>query len=139
MSLGQTLEERAQRRLLELEREDRTKENDVRINLNVTTAPQEDEDAEAGQSDVDLHDQQSAARARHELPLINPQNLWYSGCFYVDKRVLSFTFQIIFLLISMGLCIVQLLKDRDCQHQREYMSLLTFLIGVIVPNPSPRR
>ena len=65
------------------------------------------------------------------------ETLW--KCFFcgsVDKRVVEFTSQFIICIIIMGFCISQLSKGGlGCEEGSLYQSLLTMVIGLVLPNP----
>ena len=61
-------------------------------------------------------------------------NTWKSCCLVMDRRAIQFFSQLIIISSIMIFCIVQLVHDGQNSHQ-PYMSLLTFLIGVLIPSP----
>ena len=63
------------------------------------------------------------------------ENKWESCCLTIDKRFLLFGTQFFVMLLIIIFCIVQLIKNNDCEAQRAYSSLLTFIIGVMIPTP----
>ena len=62
-------------------------------------------------------------------------NTWDSCCLTMDKRAVVFFFQMFIISGVMVFNIIQLIRLQECAHQVPYMSLLTFLIGVLIPNP----
>jgi Sec-independent protein secretion pathway component TatC len=66
---------------------------------------------------------------------IELDNTWKSCCLTTDKRFLLFGTQFFVMLLIIIFCIVQLVKNNDCDSQRAYSSLLTFIIGVMIPTP----
>ena len=62
-------------------------------------------------------------------------NQWKSCCFTMDKRPCLYFTQIFIICAIMSFNIYQLIKLPDPNSQVIYMSLLTFLLGVIIPSP----
>ena len=60
---------------------------------------------------------------------------WNSCCLRVDKRALSFFTQAIFSGTIIAFCIGMLIKNTDCATFSRYSPLLTFVIGIWIPNP----
>jgi hypothetical protein len=75
---------------------------------------------------------------QHEIKKEDDQfeNTWRSCCLVMDRRAIQFFSQLITISSIMLFCIVQLIHDdKNENHRTEYMSLLTFLIGVLIPSP----
>ena len=62
-------------------------------------------------------------------------NTYKSCCLTIDKRALNFFTQAIFSGAVVGFCITMLSTNTDCDTYSRYASLLTFIVGVWVPNP----
>ena len=62
-------------------------------------------------------------------------NTYKSCCLTIDKRALNFFTQAIFSGAIIGFCIVMLSTNTDCATFSRYSPLLTFIIGIWVPNP----
>ena len=77
----------------------------------------------------------------HELKVQDEKydNNWKSCCITMDKRALQYFSQIIIIGGIMIFNIAQLIRLEDCNSQVPYMSLLTFLIGILIPNPKITR
>ncbi len=65
------------------------------------------------------------------------ENTWKSCCLVMDRRAIQFFSQLI-ISSSIMLCfIVQLIHDdQNTSHRTAYMSLLTILIGILIPSPN---
>ena len=61
--------------------------------------------------------------------------VWRSCCLHIDKSMCMYTTQITLILLVMAFCIAQLLRKPDCVSQTMYLSLLTLLIGLVIPSP----
>ena len=75
---------------------------------------------------------------QHEIKKEDDQfeNTWRSCCLVMDRRAIQFFSQLTTISSIMLFCIVQLIHDeKNENHSTEYMSLLTFLIGVLIPSP----
>ena len=62
-------------------------------------------------------------------------NTYKSCCLTIDKRALNFSTQAIFSGAIIGFCITMLSTNTDCPTFSRYSPLLTFIIGVYLPNP----
>lgn len=62
-------------------------------------------------------------------------NTWKSCCLILDKTFVQFFTQMCILSLIIVFCIVQLVHNKDCESQRGYMGLLTFLLGILCPQP----
>ena len=60
---------------------------------------------------------------------------WKSCCITMDRRAVQYFTQIFIICGIMIFNIYQLLNIIECPSQVQYMSLLTFLIGILIPNP----
>ena len=64
------------------------------------------------------------------------ENTWKSCCLVMDRRAIEFFIQLIITSSIMLFCVVQLMHDdQNTSHRTEHMSLLTFLIGILIPSP----
>ncbi len=66
----------------------------------------------------------------------NHDNTYKSFCFTVDKRALNYFTQAIFSGSIIAFCIAMLSANTDCATFSRYSPLLTFVIGIWVPNPN---
>ena len=62
-------------------------------------------------------------------------NTYKSCCLTIDKRALNFFTQAIFSGAIIEFCITMLSTNTDCPTFSRYSPLLTFIIGVYLPNP----
>ena len=63
------------------------------------------------------------------------ENYWKSCCLILDKRFCQFFSQMGVMLLIIIFCIVQLTRLDDCNNQRAYVGLLTFIVGILMPQP----
>jgi len=63
---------------------------------------------------------------------------WISCCFEVDKRVLTFFSQLAVATLVLVFCMYQLITLTNCEAQSLYSGILTFIIGIYIPNPTIR-
>ncbi len=64
---------------------------------------------------------------------------WKSCCFEIDARVFQFIAILIISVMVISFCMFQLIYHaKTCPEQQMYMSTLTLVIGVFVPNPRIR-
>ncbi len=66
---------------------------------------------------------------------VGEPRVWRSCCLRVDKSMCIYLTQIGLIVGVMCFCIVQLLLKPDCVSQTMYLSLLTLLIGLVIPSP----
>jgi len=69
---------------------------------------------------------------------INGRKRWKSCCFYVDREVVVFFTKYFILISMMAFFSVELHISTTCEDKQLFMSLLTLMIGVAVPNPKLR-
>ena len=62
-------------------------------------------------------------------------NTYKSCCLTIDKRALNFFTQAIFSGAIIGFCITMLSTNTEFPTFNRYSPLLTFIIGVYLPNP----
>ena len=63
-------------------------------------------------------------------------NTYKSCCLTIDKRALTYFTQAIFSGSIIDFCIGMLSTNTDCATFSRYSPLLTFVIGIRLPNPS---
>ena len=68
----------------------------------------------------------------------NHDNTYKSCCLTIDKRALNYFTQAFFSGSIIIFCIAMLSMNTDCDTFSRYSPLLTFVIGVWVPNPTMR-
>jgi len=61
--------------------------------------------------------------------------IWDSCCMRLDSRAVQFFAQFLVIIITISFCFYQLVKLDDCEAQQAYLSLLTLILGVILPQP----
>ena len=73
----------------------------------------------------------------HEIKIQDEkyEDTWDSCCLRTDKRVVQYFSQIFIISGIMMFNIYQLVTLKECSEQGPYMSLLTFLIGILIPSP----
>lgn len=65
--------------------------------------------------------------------------MWTSCCFRLDKRAISYFGQ---MLVGIGLCVFcvcMLVVNQDCATFSRYSPLLSFIVGVLLPQPQLNR
>ena len=67
---------------------------------------------------------------------IEAENSWKSCCLVLDKRFVQFFAQMLVIMLIIIFCVVQLSRLDDCNNQRAYVGLLTFIIGIMLPQPT---
>lgn len=79
---------------------------------------------------------------RHKIEIeddeikFNHDNTYKSCCFRCDKRALNYFTQAVFSGAIISFCIAMLATNQDCATFSRYSPLLTFIIGIWVPNPN---
>jgi hypothetical protein len=75
----------------------------------------------------------------HQMPEHNNEEkeakIWKSCCFSINKEVVVFITQNLIGVLIIVFCIVKLNDDLDCSEQQTFISLLTFIAGILLPNP----
>ena len=67
---------------------------------------------------------------------LNVENTWTSCCLKTDKRAIIYFSQLSISCSAIALCMFQLIKyPDDCNNNNLYIGLLTFLLGVYLPQP----
>ena len=69
----------------------------------------------------------------------NHDNMYHSCCLSVDRRGLTFFTQLFFSASVLIFCIIQLSLNPDCPTYAKYSSIMMFLVGVYIPQPSMER
>ena len=85
--------------------------------------------------DVDLHEKKTILD--HDIKTQDDitENTWTRCCLKMDKRAVQYFSQLGVIGGIIVFDIVQLLTLTACESQVPYMSLLTFLVGILIPNP----
>ena len=61
---------------------------------------------------------------------------WHSCCIVMDRKAAIYFTQLFISLIIIAFCLIMLfLHPDDCNKEATYIGLLTFTIGVHLPNP----
>ena len=71
----------------------------------------------------------------HQTP-IDQQNTWNSCCLTLDRRATVFFSTLTISLIIIAFCITKLVMARSCEEANTWISLLTFILGIWVIQPS---
>jgi hypothetical protein len=61
--------------------------------------------------------------------------LWRSCCVEIDPRAVIFFTSVAFAAFVLGLCSYLLLTRSDCGSQQFAASVITFIVGVMLPSP----
>jgi hypothetical protein len=64
-----------------------------------------------------------------------PKYVWRSCCMECDSRAVVFFSQFCVSVGVISFCIYQMAIHDDCESQKGYGSLLTFLVGLLLPSP----
>jgi hypothetical protein len=68
-----------------------------------------------------------------------PNTNWKSCCFEIDARVFQFIAVLIVTILVLLFCMFQLIRNaKTCPEQQMYVSILTLVLGVFLPNPRIR-
>lgn len=75
----------------------------------------------------------------HQMPEHNNEEkeakIWKSCCFSINKEILVFITQNLIGILIILFCIFKLNDDLDCSEQQTFISLLTFICGILLPSP----
>ena len=71
----------------------------------------------------------------HDDSRIQNEHRWVSCCFEVDKRVVLFFAQLSLAIYVVSFCMYQLTHLENCEAQSLYSGIMTFVIGIYLPNP----
>ena len=76
------------------------------------------------------------AVATTENDTIQPEpRIWRSCCIESDREAVVYltTFSLIF--TTLGFCFHQLIVLHECNSQQAYLSILTLILGIVIPSP----
>ena len=76
--------------------------------------------------------QERRNKQQHEL-----NDKWVSCCLTADRRMVQYITQVVLLASTMGFCIAKLTVLDSCESH-PYLGLLTLILGVFIPSPSPK-
>ena len=71
-----------------------------------------------------------------EKEIIENENTYQSCCLRVDKRALSFFSSLAVSLIVLLFSIYQLINKNKCEDIQIYISLITMVVGIFLPQPN---
>ena len=78
--------------------------------------------------------------AKVEQNIIEKENEYKSCCLKTDKRALLFFSQLSISLITLLVCIYQLITHHDdCENNQLYSNILMMILGVWVPQPNMKK
>jgi len=60
---------------------------------------------------------------------------WQSWCLTTDKAAAVYFSTFVLILIIVGFCCYQLVHKPDCSDQQAYLSVLSMILGVVLPSP----
>ena len=66
------------------------------------------------------------------------KNMWQSCCITLDKRATLFFSQLLISVIIVVFCVSMLVYNQDCATFSRYSPLITFMVGVWLPQPQLR-
>jgi hypothetical protein len=71
----------------------------------------------------------------------NKRDRWKSCCFTIDRQVTIFFSQLTVCIMVISFCMYQLIHSKSCERDQLYSSILTLILGVLIPQPTglPRR
>jgi hypothetical protein len=72
-------------------------------------------------------------------PRTSKQQTWQSCCIKADKDFFMYITQISLIFFIILFCVYQLISLHECVHQVVYTSMLTLLIGLVIPSPAIRK
>jgi hypothetical protein len=61
---------------------------------------------------------------------------WVLCCVEVDRELVQCIVEIVFTLLVSTFCMIQLHRLHDCESQQLYSGILTFIIGIVIPQPT---
>ena len=67
------------------------------------------------------------------------QNNWRSCCFTLDRKATVYFSQLFVCIGIIFFCCLQMVRLHNCEAQQLYSSLLTMVIGILIPSPSIRK
>jgi len=83
-------------------------------------------------------EEQPPPLARIDTIQFERENYYKSCCLYCDKRALQFFSVLIISVSVMIFCMIQIHIVPKCD-EGEYIGLLTFILGVLLPSPAIKR
>ena len=67
---------------------------------------------------------------------VEEENIWHSCCLKVDRNAVIYFVQIFFAFCMSAVCVERIIHyAEDCNNRSTFMSILTALIGFILPSP----
>jgi hypothetical protein len=74
---------------------------------------------------------------KHKFEIEDKQidTTWKSCCLILDKNFTQYITQMMIISLIIIFCITQLIRLDDCNNQRAYVGLLTFILGILLPQP----
>lgn len=63
------------------------------------------------------------------------EHIWKSCCFNINKEMIVFITQNLIGLLIILFCIIKLNNKLECSEQQTFISLLTFICGILLPSP----
>ena len=73
-----------------------------------------------------------------EETVIAPK-LWRSCCVEIDRDAVVYITGFSLITATMSFCFHQLIVLKDCHSQQAYLSVLTLILGVLLPSPMIKR
>ena len=67
------------------------------------------------------------------------RKLWRSCCVEIDRDAVVYLTGFSLITASMVFCFYQLIVLKDCHSQQSYLSVLTLILGVLLPSPVIKR
>ena len=81
---------------------------------------------------VEIH----TAQPYHTPTVSSEDNVWHSCCLKVDRHAVIYFVQIFFVFCMSAVCVERIVHyAEDCNNRSTFMSILTALIGFILPSP----
>ena len=65
--------------------------------------------------------------------------LWRSCCVEIDRDAVVYITGFSLITATMSFCFFQLVNLKDCHSQQAYLSVLTLILGVLLPSPMIKR
>lgn len=65
--------------------------------------------------------------------------LWRSCCVEIDRDAVVYISGFCLITATVSFCFFQLINLKDCHSQQAYLSVLTLILGVLLPSPVIRR
>lgn len=61
--------------------------------------------------------------------------MWRSCCFTLDRHATVFFSQLVVCIMVISFCMYQLVNSDSCERDQLYSSILTLILGVLIPSP----